>query len=136
MTPHLFEFIFSIKRKCLSTEERIQKHFGLSHAEFHALLALKENEPIPANGFARLMGLSASRASRVLWRLVSRGFVQSSTDARDRRSVAILLTPQGTTMKENCETQMIECENRILDALKPDEVENIRQSLASLDRVL
>jgi len=136
MDAHLFELVLSIKRKCLSTEEEVQKELKLSPAEFNGLLSIKSGEQVSGNVFAERMGLSPSRGSRVLWRLVSRGFIRMEVDAEDRRNIVVSLTPQGRNMKKRLENRMLKCEGKVLSALPQDMVEEIKESLSVLEKAM
>jgi len=113
MSRKLFELILSIKRKCVSNEEKIQHELNLSQAEFNGLLALKPEEPISGNAFADRLSLSPSRGSRVLNKLTTKGYVQTTFIPTDRRSVSISLSSSGLQMKNEIEKKMEACEKRI-----------------------
>jgi DNA-binding MarR family transcriptional regulator len=136
MNAHLFELVLSIKRKCLSTEEQVQKELKLSPAEFNGLLSIKSRELVTGNMFAERMGLSPSRGSRVLWRLVSRGFIRMEVDAEDRRNIVISLTQQGKNMKKRLNQRMLKCERKIISSLPEDRVDEIKGSLSVLEKAM
>ena len=136
MNAHLFELVLSIKRKCLSTEEQVQKELDLSPAEFSGLLSIKSRERVSGNVFSERMGLSPSRGSRVLWRLVSRGFIRMEVDAEDRRNIVISLSPQGKNMKKRLNQRMLKCERKILSSLPEEMVDEIKGSLSVLEKAM
>ncbi len=136
MKNHLFELILAIKQKCLATEERVQKELNLSQAEFHGLLSLTPDEQLLGNTFAERMGLSPSRGSRVLWRLVSKGLLQTYTNTEDRRSVVISLTVQGKSAQKNVKKRMQACEEKITVNLSPAQINRIKKSLQILEQAL
>ncbi len=136
MKNHLFELILAIKRKCLATEERIQKQLNLSQAEFHGLLSIKPNEQLPGNTFSERMGLSPSRGSRVLWRLVSKELMRTRTNSEDRRSVVISLTEQGKSVQNNAKESILACEGKIKASLSHEQISRIKESLQLLEQSL
>ena len=136
MKKRLFELILSIKRKCQANEEKIQTKLNLTAGEFNGLLTLNSKDEIPGIDFAERMSLSPSRGSRVLYKLTSKGFVNTESKPDDRRSVLIKLTPSGLRMKKQIEKLMEECENRICSAFSQQEVEDIKKALIMLNQAL
>ncbi|MBN1780523.1 winged helix DNA-binding protein [bacterium] len=132
----LFELILSIKRKCQAREDIIQNEIGLSQAEFNGLLVLEPDECIQGFHFAERMGLSPSRGSRVLSKLTQRGLTRSEFKPEDRRSVTISLTPEGIDTKEDIIERMQSCEEHICSQLEACHLDQIRDSLERLDKVL
>ena len=100
MSKHLFELILSIKHKCQSNEEEIRDEVGLSHGEFNGLIILEPGQKILGFDFADRMGLSPSRGSRVLNKLVTDGYVKTQAKPDDRRTILIGLTPKGRRKKK------------------------------------
>lgn len=136
MSRKLFELILSIKRKCVSNEEKIQNELNLSQAEFNGLLALNPEEPISGNTFADRLSLSPSRGSRVLNKLATKKYVQTTFIPTDRRSVSISLSSSGLEMKNQIEKRMEACESRICSAYNKRQVDDIKQALVLLEAVL
>jgi DNA-binding MarR family transcriptional regulator len=136
MSRHLFELILSIKRKCQSNEEEIQDELGLSQAEFNGLIVLKPGQKILGFDLADRMGLSPSRGSRVLNKLVNEGYVKTQVKPNDRRTVLIGLTAKGTRKKKRILSRMEACENRIHKKLTKRQVSQTRRALELLEGVL
>ena len=132
MEKTLFELVFAIKRRCLSTEEKIQKELQITPAEFNGLLTLCPNENVPGNAFAERLGLSPSRGSRILSKLMETGFAYVNYDQEDRRRVYISLTDPGLEMKQRIENRLKECEERVLTEFSPDQVDLIKTGLSML----
>ncbi|UCG56745.1 MAG: MarR family transcriptional regulator [Phycisphaerales bacterium] len=136
MSRRLFELILSIKRKCQSNEEQIQDELGLSQAEFNGLIVLEPGQKILGFDFADRMGLSPSRGSRVLNKLVTEGYVKTQVKADDRRTVLIGLTAKGTRKKKRILGRMEACENRISAKLTKRQIGQIRSALSLLEEAL
>ena len=66
MNRRLFELILAVKRRCQCNEEQIQEELGLTASQFHGLIVLDAGGEVAGCEFARRMGLSPSRGSRVL----------------------------------------------------------------------
>jgi DNA-binding MarR family transcriptional regulator len=136
MGKHLFEYIFSIKRKCLSTEEKICKGLQISFSEFNGLIALQPQEEILGIMFAERLGLSPSRGSRVLTKLINHGYAQIRYNPDDRRSVSISMTQKGLLMKKEIENRLDQCEERVMSVFSKEQIEEIKQTLSKLDQAL
>lgn len=136
MSRPFFELILAIKRKCQCTEEQIRDQLGLSAAQFHGLIVLEEGAELPGGEFARRMGLSPSRGSRVLNRLVTDGYVATRICPDDRRAMEIALTAKGKQMKGRILGRMQACESRICDRLDDPRLQQVREALETLEAVL
>jgi DNA-binding MarR family transcriptional regulator len=136
MNRCLFELILAIKRKCQCNEEQIQQELGLSAAEFNGLIVLGSGQAVPGGEFAGRMGLSPSRGSRVLSRLVTDGLVKAELSPIDRRAISISLTPRGTRMKGRVTERMRACESRICGKLERTSVRRVRDALELLESAL
>jgi len=136
MSRHLFELILAIKRKCECNEEQIRAELGLSQAEFNGLIVLDDARELLGCEFARQMGLSASRGSRVLNTLVTGGYVRTQSSPHDRRAIRVSLTPLGRRMKDRITDRMRSCERRINDNLDPRGRTQVVQALELLETAL
>ncbi len=136
MNRCLFELVLAIKRKCMCNEEQIQEQLGLSAAEFHGLMVLDDGRAVLGGQFAERMGLSASRGSRVLNRLVTDGLVQVQPGSKDRRSISVSLTDRGMRMRQEIAEHMRACERRICGRLEKASVEQVKGALEVLEAAL
>ena len=136
MSRCLFEVILAVKRKCQCNEEESREELGLSQAEFHGLLVLAGAQELTGCEFARRMGLSPSRASRVLDRLVIGGFAVRRSDAEDRRAIQVCQTARGRRMSRRIMDCMRACEDRICGHLDEVKVRQVRRALELLETVL
>ena len=136
MKRHLFELILAIKHKCQGNEEQIQAELGLSPAEFNALVVLEGGAPVPGCEFARRMGLSPSRGSRVLNTLVTHGYASTQPSPSDRRASLISLTGQGKRTRSKIVNRMRACERRIQDKLDTRSRLRLAEALELLESAL
>jgi len=136
MEKRLFELIIAIRKKCLYTEEKIRSELKLTPGEFNGLLAVEPGERILGHTFSRRTGLSPSRGSRVIGRLMQSGFVQSETVPENRRSMEVFLTQKGKTMRKTIENRMEECEKRFTSQLDENQITDIKQALEQLADVM
>ena len=136
MEKQLFELIIKIKKKCLRTEERIRGELKLTPGEFHGLLAVQPGERLPGQEFSDRLDISASRGSRVINRLVQRGFMELNTGKEDRRSIEVFLTEDGISMGRLVFEKMVECESTFSSRLNDHQINEIRASLELLLSVM
>lgn len=135
MAEKLFDMVVNIMKRCQMTEEKIKNEFALSTAEYNGLMAMIPGEKIPCNALSRRMELSPSRGSRVVDRLVRKGYVHSSQVPNDRRSLELSLTETGIRMRQCIEDKLLECEERMLSTLSESEQDLVRQGLTLLTAV-
>jgi DNA-binding MarR family transcriptional regulator len=136
MEKHIYELIFSIKQKCLSTEESIQKELRLSPSEFSALIELQPDEEILGNTLAERLNLSVSRSSRIVSKLMDNDYVTIQVNSNDRRTVSISLTQNGKKMKSKIENHLNKCEQKIKSFFSEKKIQNIKSALLMLDEAL
>jgi DNA-binding MarR family transcriptional regulator len=117
MNLEVFQMIILIRKLCLASEEKIRKEFGLSSAEFGGILAMSPGERILCHDLSARMGLSASRGSRVVDRLMKKGCIEAQMACDDRRCTRIRLTRKGAGLKRKVEASMAGCQERILKGL-------------------
>jgi DNA-binding MarR family transcriptional regulator len=134
MAEKLFDMVVSIMKRCQMTEEKIRNEFALSTAEYNGLLAMIPGERIMCNALSKRMELSPSRGSRVIERLVRKGYVRSEVPD-DRRSLELSLTNTGSQMRQRIEGKLQECEERMLATLSRSEQDLVRQGLTLLTAV-
>ena len=86
--------------------------------------------------FSHRMGLSQSRGSRVISRMLKSGYIKLETVQGDRRAVAASLTSKGISMRKRLEDRMGECEKRINSQLDAQTSQEIRNTLEKLITVM
>ncbi len=123
--------IIELKSLC-RFEEEIGEECGLAPREVSCLAAVSREESVSAGELAARMGLSASRASRLITALRRKGFFAETFDDRDRRAVSISLTGAGERLREKVEQKKEECEERLRGAFSREQLRTIRTGLATL----
>lgn len=132
----MFELIIMLMKKCQLTEEKIRKDFGLSAAEYNGLLAINKHEKMFCHTFAKKMGLSTSRGSRVIDRLTKKGYLTGKALPDDRRTLQITMTKKGAILKKRIEDKMDECEERMLATLSAKQRTDVRTALEMLAEIM
>lgn len=110
-------------------EEGIRVKLKLSPAEYRALRMINTHEVISCQDFAGRLRLSPSRGSRVIDRMVERGFLVRSDCDSDRRCKSLLLTPRGLSLHRKIRAAIKECEAALLQT-------NSRARMISLKKEL
>lgn len=125
------DYIIELKTRC-HFEEEIGEECRLAPREVSCLSALSPGESVSAGELPGRMGLSPSRASRLIMALRTKGMVLETFDAIDRRAVSISLTPAGERLALRIELKKDECEKRLLGAFNREQLRTVRDGLATL----
>lgn len=109
---------------------------NLSPAEYNGISALDPEERVCGSTLSRKMNLSASRASRVIDKLVRNGYLIREGDTSDRRRCTISLAVKGILVKKRIEEIKKDCENRVITILTDQEMKYFTRSLRKINDVL
>ena len=118
--------------------ERVQQtalDLGLNHATRDLLLTLYRSAPaqgLPAGELATLLAISHASVTGHVDRLEERGLISRTLDPQDRRSWRIALTDQGRELVQTHLPQHLRNEAWLLDALTPEEIQNLETLLRKL----
>ena len=99
MRYNIIDQIFQLKSVCISKEENIRNERGLSPAEFRGIMAMVQGSDIPCSILSRKMGLSISRGSRVMDKLLKGGYLKLTRNETDKRVISAALTDKGFSVK-------------------------------------
>ena len=136
MAQNFINLIFRLKSSCLSKEETIREEVDLSPAEFRAILSLKPGAEIPCSVFSRQVGLSVSRGSRVIDKLLKNGYSKSIKNKEDRRVMKIMLDTKGISVHNKIQKVLEECEHTIMKRMSKSELIQLESSLNKLSEIL
>jgi len=93
------QIVVALRRitRAIDLHSRMLLHdHGLTAPQLMALRAISRRQPVAAGEISRVMHLGQPTLTGVLDRLERRGLVRRSRDARDRRSVNLSLTDEGS----------------------------------------
>jgi DNA-binding MarR family transcriptional regulator len=124
--------LLALRSKCALTDEEIRQHTPLSPAEYKGILSLAPGDALSAASFSERMGLSASRGSRVIEKMIGRGYLRRETRTEDRRAVTISLAPKGMRLRERIDDLMEECEKKIRGRLSATELASVQEAMKTL----
>ncbi|MEK6668804.1 MAG: MarR family transcriptional regulator [Pseudomonadota bacterium] len=103
---------------------------GLTYPQYLVMLVLWERDDHTVHELGELLQLDSGTLTPLLKRMEAAGWVSRQRDATDERRVRILLTPQGTALREQAEgvPEAIFCQA----AMAADEMSALRTQLHAL----
>ncbi len=110
----------------------VMGRFAVTPTQFAALAKLDDLGSVSQNQLGRLTRMDPATVSGVVGRLIARGFVRQSPDARDARLVLLALTPAGRAAVSEMKAVGAEVSRRTLEPLKPAEADALLRALAKI----
>jgi len=135
MADKIFDIITNLKNKCLDKEISIQKEYSLSPAEYNGLLSVEPSVIYSCNQLSKKLGLSISRSSRVLYKLIQNGYLKAIRDKEDRRVLKVTLTEKGQNIRRKINKKLDECEKDILGKINKSELHLFENTLNKLSDI-
>jgi DNA-binding MarR family transcriptional regulator len=132
----MMDLIFRLKSKCIENETEIMKESQLSRSEFNGIERLNAGELISGKLFSEKLDLSPSRASRIVERMVQKGFLVRNFDSSDRRKCQIALSDKGLKVKRQIKQMRSSCERKFEKMFSPQEIESFSQSIKKTIKIL
>jgi MarR family transcriptional regulator, lower aerobic nicotinate degradation pathway regulator len=110
----------------------VMERFAVTPTQFAALAKLDDLGSVSQNQLGRLTRMDPATISGVVGRLIARGLVRQSADARDARLVLLALTPAGRAAVLEMKAAGAEVSRRTLEPLKPGEAEALLKALVKI----
>ena len=110
----------------------VMERFAVTPTQFAALAKLDDLGSVSQNQLGRLTRMDQATVSGVVGRLIARGLVRQSTDARDARLVLLALTPAGRAAVLEMKAAGAEVSRRTLEPLKASEADALLRALAKI----
>ena len=136
MENRIIDLIIELKKKCSIKEEDIQQEFNLSQAEYRGVVCIEPGEKVTCSDFSQRMDLSPSRGSRIIEKMIEKGFINYDDVPGDRRAHAVSLTGKGKIVKKKIEFKKDECEEAIRTHYSEQQVSTLKETLALLLKAL
>lgn len=136
MNKSVINLIFDLKYSCMAKEEKIIRDLNLSPAEYRGILAIVPGSEAQCNILAKKMGLSVSRGSRVINKLINNGYLKEIKSGVDQRVMKVGLTPKGIRTQRKIHNLLEDCEQVILKNLSAVEIESFSASLSKISDIL
>lgn len=124
--------VYEMKKKCAQIDQRLMDELELSQSELLFFSSLNDCQAISSPGLAKDMGLSPSRVSRVIEKLVVNGYLDRKPDVTDRRAITLCLTEKGKVVREKIDKVKSDCEARLLETVPSEEVEKFRDIISKI----
>ncbi|MCE1198102.1 MAG: MarR family transcriptional regulator [Marinilabiliales bacterium] len=106
--------VYEMKQKCAAIDSKLMDQLNLSQSELMFFTSLDRCVEINSPELSRSMGLSLSRISRVVDKLVLDGYLDRNIDKTDRRAITLCLTEKGRAIRSEIERSRAECEARLV----------------------
>jgi MarR family transcriptional regulator, organic hydroperoxide resistance regulator len=135
MAERILDIVTNLKNKCLDKELSIQKEYSLSPAEYNSLLSVEPEVIYSCNQLSKKLGLSISRSSRVMDKLIRNGYLKGIRDKDDKRILKVTLTDKGLVTRRNINKRLDECEEDILSRLQKSELYLLENTLNKLSEI-
>ena len=136
MNKSIVELIFELKFTCMSKEESIREGLKLSPSEYRGLLSINPGEIVSCMQMSSTMGLSKSRGSRVIDKLIDNGFLKEAKNDGDQRIFNVKLTPKGLSAIKKINSVMSECESAILKNIPQGELQTFTKTLHRISEII
>jgi DNA-binding MarR family transcriptional regulator len=136
MDKSIVEMIFELKFACLSKEESIREKLGLSPAEYRGILSLQPGKAVSCMSLSIAMGLSKSRGSRVIDKLIKNGYLKEAKKEVDKRVFNVKLTRSGEKALKEISIVMKECESAILKNVPKNELKTFTETLHKISEIV
>jgi DNA-binding MarR family transcriptional regulator len=124
--------VYEMKKKCAAIDTRLMEHLHLSQSELLFFSSLDQCISINSPELAKNMGLSASRISRVIEKLVVDGYLDRNVDKSDRRAITLCLTANGKKIRAEIDKSRQDCEARLLKVLPETELDKFREIISKM----
>lgn len=136
MKNRIIDLIIELKKKCSIKEEDIQREFDLSQAEYRGIVCMESSEKVTCSDFSQRMNLSPSRGSRIIEKMIEKGFINYDNVPGDRRAHAVSLTGKGKSVKKKIELKKDECEDAIRTHYSNQQIDSLKETLVMLLKAL
>lgn len=131
-TSGILSLVYQMKQKCLQVDQQLMDDLKISQSELLFFSALNNCQGISSPELAKNMGLSLSRISRVVDKLVVNGYLDRNTDTTDRRAITLCLTAKGKVVRNKIDEVRNECESRLLGTISSSEIEQFRKVISKI----
>ncbi len=128
----ILSLVYEMKKKCAAIDYQLMEHLNLAQSELLFFSALDQCTGISSPELAKNMGLSASRISRVIEKLVVDGYLDRNVDKTDRRAITLCLTENGKKIRAEIDKSRQECEARLLNVLPESDIEKFREIIGKM----
>jgi DNA-binding MarR family transcriptional regulator len=134
--PRLVGLVRALRDCCQRQESEMCQRLALTASQFACLLAMPEIGSRNVQEVGQAMGLSPSRASRVVDSLVRIGLLDRSAQDNDRRKQILVLTPLGRSKWQAAHKLLLECEQKLLSHLTAQRSQELEEAFQVVIKAL
>jgi len=131
-TPGILSILYEMKKKCANIDQQLMDELSISQSELLFFSSLDNCQGLSSPELAKNMGLSLSRISRVVDKLVVNGYLDRNADSSDRRAITLCLTAKGKVIRGKIDAVRNECEARLLEVIPTEEIERLRDVISKI----
>ncbi|KAA0701042.1 MarR family transcriptional regulator [Neorhizobium sp. P12A] len=106
---------------------------GLYAGQDGVVLALAEQDGLPAGALAQKLGVKAPTMTRTIGRMEAQGFVERRADTEDARLTKVYLTENGRNSVAQIETSAAACDALATHGFSEKEIRTLVRLLKSID---
>jgi len=128
----LLSIFSSLIERYSETRDNIRNETGLTAAELKGLMSLEIDEEISCQDLSVRMNISVSRGSRVIESLFKKGYLKRTASPTDRRCKKVWLTNSGAQIRKRIDTQIQECEARLVANIPAPRLAQLKIDLKNL----
>lgn len=132
----ILELVYEMKKKCAVIDNQLMEQLHLSQSELLFFSSLDQCTGISSPELAKNMGLSPSRISRIIEKLVVDGYLDRNIDKSDRRAITLCLTEEGKRIRGEIDKHRQDCEDRLLHVLPEDDIFRFREIIGKMIKEL
>ena len=114
----------------------LPKEIKLNQTQVHTLLILREHGPVSMHVLGRLTGIVKGSLTQVVDALVAENLVERKRDTDDRRSVVVLITPEGRRMTKRLDDNLIKHTKDILENFDESQTRELISALKIIHKSL
>lgn len=113
--------------------ERYASSLDLSLAEWRVMIVIGSHPRVSAVQVAYGTGYSEMNVSRIVRRLLDKGYATRSLSRSDRRRAELVLTRKGVRIYDVMLPNTRDAERQVLEALPPEDVKRLRSIIQRLN---
>ena len=128
----IIDLIIELQKKCSLENDQFIEKLGISQAEYNMFICLKNCKHFNSYSVSEKMSLSLSRVSRIIDKMVTKGFLNRTTNKEDRRAIDIKMTKKGESILQNIIVFLQKREENIENQLSDNDISKIKSSFNKL----
>ncbi|MEN8225442.1 MAG: MarR family transcriptional regulator [Bacteroidota bacterium] len=136
MERNIMELLYELKKKFMINDGAFMKEAELTPSEYYTFIAIGDCDMLKSDLLAEKTGLSLSRISRVIDKMVVRGYLDRFPNSNDRRAITLELTRDGHELLQKILRFRKNCESQIVQNVSDEELEQIKQGLNTVLKLI